>query len=163
MVYDWARHAGLQAEDAGDVVQEVFRNLVKALSQFQPDLHNATFRGWLRTITRHKVVDALRYQADRPQATGGSDAHERLLLVPEAASDVSSMHGRNSPNAQFAHALESVRSEFEERTWQAFWSVVVEGVHSTDAAANLGISANAVYIARSRVMRRLREYFSDEA
>jgi RNA polymerase sigma-70 factor (ECF subfamily) len=162
-VYGWARRAGLQAEDAADVVQEVFRTLVTHLSRFRYEKKTDTIRGWLWTITRNKVRDHLRRRTGRPHAAGGSDAYQRLLQVADGATDESAEVSLAQSAPLLTRAVEFIRQDFEERTWRAFWGVVVEGKHSADVAADLGISVNAVYIARSRVLRRLRDLLSEDA
>jgi RNA polymerase sigma-70 factor (ECF subfamily) len=51
-----------------------------------------------------------------------------------------------------------VRDQFEEATWQSFWLVAVEGREAAAVAGQLGISLGAVYIAKSRVLKCLREH-----
>jgi RNA polymerase sigma-70 factor, ECF subfamily len=155
LVYGWARHTGLQSEDAGDVVQEVF--LLKNIANFQHQVCGATFRGWLWTITHNKIRDFHRRLAGRVAAAGGSDALQRLLDVPEACTSGSFEVGSAQFDMVLARALELIRSEFKDASWQAFWDVVVDGKPVAEVAARLGISVNAVYIARSRILRRLRD------
>ncbi len=162
MVYGWARQTGMQPDDAADIVQEVFGGLVKSLARFRSDRESDTFRGWLWTVTRNKVRDSLRKQSGRPQAAGGTDAQERLLQVPDLVADNSSEIARVPANPHLTQALERIRTDFEDTTWQAFWEVVVLGRQSTDVAARLNITVNAVYIARSRVLRRLRELLTQQ-
>ena len=80
LVYSWSRRAGLQAEDAADVVQDVFRAVVIHLSGFRRERSGDSFRGWLWTITQNKIRDLRRRQAGRPEAVGGTDAHHDRLL-----------------------------------------------------------------------------------
>jgi RNA polymerase sigma-70 factor (ECF subfamily) len=82
-----------------------------------------------------------------------------LLLIAEADSDTES--GTPASGGLLWRAVELVRAEFEERSWQAFWRVTVDGQPVGDVARDLGVSANAVYVARSRILRRLREVLSD--
>jgi RNA polymerase sigma-70 factor (ECF subfamily) len=159
--YSWARRAGLPPEDSADVVQEVFRAVATHLAGFRHERKSDTFRGWLWTITRNKVRDLRRRQAGRPNAEGGTDAHQRLLEVPAGPDSGSADSAFSSTAPLLARALERIRSEFEERTWQAFRAVVMEGRSPADVAASLGLSVNAVYIARSRVLRRLRDELDD--
>jgi RNA polymerase sigma-70 factor (ECF subfamily) len=160
LVYGWARRAGLKAEDAADVVQEVFLAVVTHLPTFHHGGAGDTFRGWLWTITQNKVRDLARRRADRAVAAGGTDALERLLALPNLPGSEGSASVPQQ-GSLLARALELIRSEFEERTWQAFWSVVVEERLPADVATALQISVNAVYIARSRILRRLRDELSD--
>ncbi len=135
------------------MVQEVFLALVTHLSSFEHQRSDATFRGWLWTITQNKIRDLHRRGAGRAVAAGGTDAQQRLLEVPEPQTSGSLDSGSRHPSTLLAQALECIRSEFEACSWQAFWGVVVEGKAPVELAATLGISVNAVYIARSRILR----------
>lgn len=156
LVYSWARRAGLQAEDAADVVQEVFRAVLKHIANYESGSHGGSFRGWLWTITRNKIKDHWRSQQRQPQAVGGADAHERLLQLP-VPEDLMDEEPAGADGGVLQRGLELIRGRFEDRTWQAFWQVTAEGREPADVAAALGMSVNAVYVARSRVLARLRQ------
>lgn len=84
LVYHWCRRSALGPEDAADVFQEVFRSVAEHIAGFRRDRAGATFRGWLRTITRNKIHDHFRRLQGRARAAGGTDAQLRLLAVPDA-------------------------------------------------------------------------------
>lgn len=155
LVYAWCRRAGLQAADAEDVLQEVFVTVASRIGEFRHGGESDTFRGWLWAITRFKIGDWLRRREKQPVGAGGSEALERLQATPEPPELPE--EEPVGPSGLHQRALELVRGEFEDRTWQAFWRVVVQGRDPADVAGELGLSRNAVYIARSRVLRRLRE------
>jgi RNA polymerase sigma-70 factor (ECF subfamily) len=160
LVYGWARRAGLRGEDAADITQEVFRAVLAGVGKLEHGRPADTFRGWLWAVTRNKLRDFWR-RADGPVAPGGSDARDRLMLIAdEARADDSD--DPPAGDGLLGRAVESVRAEFEDRTWRAFWRVTVEGASAADVARELGMTANAVYVARHRVMRRLREILSDD-
>jgi RNA polymerase sigma-70 factor (ECF subfamily) len=166
LVYYWCRQAGLSATDAEDVGQEVFRAVARKIGNFHRDQAGDTFGGWLRTITCNKVRDHRRkHQHERP-AAGGSEALRKLAQVPDKKFDEpgqSSSSGEvNATEAAILcrRALELVRTEFEVRSWQAFWRVVVDGQKPALVAQELKMSANAVYVAKSRILQRLREEFA---
>ena len=157
-VYLWCRQAGLQESDAADVGQEVFRTVAVKIDGFRRDRRGDTFRGWLWTITRNKLHDFWRRAAKQLAAAGGSEAQQRLAQL--AAPNLSSVSDSAQPPAtqQFVQrALAQVRANFEPRTWQAFWKTTVDQQPAQEVAAELGISPTAVYIAKSRVLRKLRE------
>lgn len=156
LVYGWVRKAGLQASDAMDVVQEVFRAVASNLNQFDHDGPGSTFRGWLWTITRNKVRDHARRLQNEPAASGGTDAQVQLQELPDEQPVPAD--NRNVELSRLSQrALEIVKAEFEATTWQAFWRSVVEGDAATDIAQDLGVTKWAVYKARTRVLARLRE------
>jgi RNA polymerase sigma-70 factor (ECF subfamily) len=163
LVYSWCRRKGLHSEDAEDVGQEVFQALSRNIGSFRRDQPGDSFRGWLWTITYNKIRDHWRRQEkEAAAAAGGSSAQQRLLQLPADASD-DSMDGPAAGDTSivFRTALEMIRAEFEPRTWQAFWRVTVEGHASAVVAADLKMSLGAVYIAKSRVLGRLREELGD--
>ena len=162
LVFDWCRRKGLQPEDAADVTQEVFQAVAANIATFRKDRPGDSFRKWLWTITQNKLNDFLRSRGAQPEATGGSEAQARLLAVPEQSSP-SDPSARSAADLAplLARALDSVRAEFEPTTWQAFWQTTVDGRLPADVAADLGVSVNAVYKAKSRVLRRLRELLGE--
>lgn len=154
LVFYWCRRNGLAPPDAADVVQDVFAAVCGALERFEHGREGSTFRGWLRVIAQNKIRDHYRRQAGQIAAAGGTDAAARLAEIPASPSEASE---QRALSGLYRRALEPIRSEFEQRTWQAFWRAVVEGQDTTEIAADLGISANAVRQYKSRVLRRLRE------
>jgi RNA polymerase sigma-70 factor, ECF subfamily len=161
VVADWCRRAGLHEQDAADVQQEVFAAVARGVAQFHRDRPGDSFRGWLWGITQNKLRDYWRRRADQPRAAGGSDAQERLAQIAFDESGKSSASAGRQRHGQFRRALECLRAEFEDRTWQAFWRVTVDGEAVADVAAQLKMTASAVYVAKSRVLRRLRDEFGD--
>jgi RNA polymerase sigma-70 factor (ECF subfamily) len=161
LVIRWCRGWRLSEEDAADVFQEVFQSVAAHLSAFRRNREGDTFRGWLRTITRNKVCDFHRRREREPPGVGGSEARHFLSQVPQEppAEEVSSA---DAAEAEVLHrALALIRDEFEPRTWSAFWQTAVEGRATADVAADLGMRAGAVRVAKSRVLHRLREDLGD--
>jgi RNA polymerase sigma-70 factor (ECF subfamily) len=161
LVYHWCRRGGLTGEDTPDVFQEVFRAVAEHIQGFRRDRAGDTFRGWLRTITRNKVRDHYRRQAGQPRAAGGTDAQLQLQRVPEPVADTEDPEEAGIVVQQLHRTLEAIRGEFEERTWQAFWKVQMEGQDTADVGTVLGMTAAAVRKAKFRVLRRLREELDD--
>ena len=154
LVEHWCRRGGARPEDAADVTQEVLLAVSQGLERFERR-GPGSFRGWLRGITRHKLLDYYRRSERQAAAAGGSTALERLQEVPDP--EPGSDEDADEMSGLYRRALDLIRGEFEERTWQAFWGVVVEGKSPADVAESLGVRVNVVYIARSRILRRLRE------
>lgn len=162
LVYHWCRRHGVDDADAADVFQEVFSAVAKSVGAFTQQRNGGTFRGWLWTITRNKIRDFHRQRAKGIEAVGGTHAQQRLEDLPDRLSEDNLDDDDRSETASLFHrALELVRCEFEQRTWQAFWQVAVEGHSTADVAAELGITANGVRQAKSRILRRLRQELGD--
>lgn len=152
LVYAWARRAGLHGPDAADITQDVFRSVLYRADRLRHDRPGDNFRGWLWAVTRNTIRDHWRRHS--VPAVGGSDAFERLQSLP--APDFSS-DAFPSGSGRLNEAVAKVRDEFEGTSWTAFWRTMVDGQSPARVAEELGISANAVYVSRSRILRRLRE------
>jgi RNA polymerase sigma-70 factor (ECF subfamily) len=159
LILYWLGRAGVNDADAADLAQDVFMAAAGGLAGFRRDRPGDTFRGWLRGITRNHILLHHRRAGRNPAAAGGTDAFVRLQEVPSPAEDA------DDPPEElgnlYRRALELVRSEFEEKTWRAFWLTVVEGRAPVAVAPALGVSAAAIRQAKSRVLRRLREEVGD--
>jgi RNA polymerase sigma-70 factor (ECF subfamily) len=163
LVYGWCRRAGLRDDDAADVAQEVFRGVAVGIDQFRRDRSGDSFRGWLRGIARHKLLDHYRRVAGQPDAAGGSAALVRLGQVASdpAADDPPPGEAARDLALLARRAMDLVRTDFHEATWRAFWETAVEGRPPADVAAELGLSVASVYSAKSRVLARLRQELAD--
>lgn len=155
LVYRWCRGAGLQDQDAGDVCQEVFAGLAAGFHQYRPELR---FRPWLRGITNNKLRVFWKRNGSQVEACGGTDGLASLAQIPqpELPSDLPEQADDNERCFLVQRALGFIRPEFRETTWRAFWETVVENRSPGDVAAELGVSRNAIYVAKSRVLHRLR-------
>jgi RNA polymerase sigma-70 factor (ECF subfamily) len=157
LVYYWCRSAGLQSPDAADVLQEVFQAIARNIGSFRKDPQGGGFRGWLWTIARNKLNDHFRRRSGQTEGLGGATGQDVLADVPWPALDES----EPASDPLFDRALELIRAEFEPRTWDAFWRTVVEEQATEQVAADLGLSVNAVYKAKSRILARLRQELAD--
>jgi RNA polymerase sigma-70 factor (ECF subfamily) len=167
LVASWCRRWEVAEQDVGDVLQEVFAAVASHLERFRKERPADTFRGWLRTIAKSKVADYFR-RATEPAAGGGTEAARRMEQIPDARADCDLPDAADDAAAETAlvesllqRALESIRGEFHERTWQAFWQTVVDGRLAADVAADLGMTPGAVRVAKSRVLLRLRRELGD--
>ncbi len=157
LVYAWCRQCSVSQVDAGDVMQEVFQAVHRTLDNFRRDRPGDTFRGWLWMITRNKVRDHFRAIGQRPQAAGGTTAHVMIEQLPEEEPLTTSSLVGTVQDSVFLRGLELVKSEFEDKTWNAFWRFAVDGVKAVDVAEELEMSPGAVRKAKLRVMRRLKQ------
>lgn len=156
VVYRSARRLGLQSADSDDLVQEVLTAVAQSVTQWLRRDDRGPFRKWLFRIARNTAIDFLTRRKHRAWAEGG-DAVARKLEEVAAAVRVPSEFDLEYSRAVFLRASEVVRRQVSETTWQAFYrtSVLRESVET--AAEDLGLRAGAVYVARSRVMKRLQQ------
>lgn len=156
VVYGFARKRGLQDADAADLMQDVIRSVSTAIGRLEYDRNQGTFRGWLFTITRNKVFNFLSARRIRPQGSGDT-ATNRMLDAHPDSDDGAGTWEIEYQRRVAALAIERIRPEFQAKTWQAFELTAVEGVAAPDVARQLGLSPGAVYVAKSRVLARLKE------
>jgi len=159
VIYGFARKRGLQDADAADLMQEVLRSVAGAVGRWEYDPRKGSFRGWLYSITRNKIFNFLEARQRHPRGTGDSNAHQRLAEHPGREAEADEWD-REYERKAFAWAADRVRPEFQPNTWQAFWMTAVEGQNAKDAGRRLGLSPGAVYVAKSRVLARLKEEIS---
>jgi RNA polymerase sigma-70 factor (ECF subfamily) len=156
LVHRLARARGLQEADAADLVQEVFRAVAGAIDRWDPDPSKGTFRAWLFRIARNLILNALAAQRRHPRGSGDTDVRLLLEAQPEPNPEDSALFEAEYRRRLFQWAAARCRGEFRASTWQAFWRTSVEGEPPGDAARALGMTVGAVYVARSRVMARLK-------
>lgn len=144
---------GLQAADADDVAQRVLVAVSRNIHKWKQDSKRARFRTWLQTVVRNATINALQ-RRPRDQAQGGTTAVQ--VLESCAGEDDSQLFDREWRRETFRWAADQVRDEFQSATWDAFWLTAVEGLAPPEAAERLGKSVGAIYIARTRVMQRIK-------
>jgi RNA polymerase sigma-70 factor (ECF subfamily) len=155
VVYGYGRKRGLQDADAADLTQEVLRAVAAAVGRLDYDRRRGSFRGWLFTLAHHKLHDFL---ARRRNGRGGEDTGVQGWLEEQPAREADwALWDQEYERRLFARAAAEVRGGFHEATWQAFWQTAVGGRAGKDVARDLGLTVAAVYLAKSRVMARLRE------
>jgi len=157
LVYHWCRQWGLNSHDSENVAQDVFAVVATKIKDFEKRPHTGAFRGWLKQITRNKLIDFTRAAQGHPRAIGGSNGYA-LAATTAVVDDDDSV----SREIQFLYerAVTIIRGRFSERDWQAFYEFVVNGRPSKDIAAELDMSVNSVYLAKSRILSVLRSEFA---
>jgi RNA polymerase sigma-70 factor (ECF subfamily) len=161
LVSYWCAAAQVVGPDADDVVQEVFRAALGSLAGFRKDRPDDTFRGWLRTITRRMLGRHFQRLAHQPRARGGTDAQLRLAEVAEQPLELPDDDPPEERQKLSRRALELVRTEFEDRTWQMFWLTVVEDRAPATVAAQFDVTPATVRKAKSRILHRLKQEIGD--
>ena len=152
------RQRGLQEADARDVTQQVVIAVTQAVDRWEPDGREASFRRWLFTIARNLSLRFLqRGRIPHESTRWGTGMLQILDNLKEPDHRARAEFDDEYRNEVFRWAAERVRGEFRETTWQAFWRTCVMNESIAEVAQLLGTSPGNVYVARSRVLGRLRE------
>jgi RNA polymerase sigma-70 factor (ECF subfamily) len=157
LIRAWLRRYGVPAHDADDLTQEVLGAVVRDLPAFQHDQRRGALRHWLRTITVNRLRNYWRGRDARPISVGGSGFAEALEQLEDPDSRLSRFWDAEHDRHVLRRLLERIQPDFTPATWQAFTRLVIDGKPTADVAAELGVTVNAVRIAKSRVMQRLRQ------
>jgi RNA polymerase sigma-70 factor (ECF subfamily) len=150
LIRRWVGRLVSRPDSVDDITQEVLKALVEGLPRFRHNRRKGAFRAWLRSITIHRVR---RYwRGKRPTVKQLSDARD--LEDPRSA--LSGLWDEEHDRHVVRSLLEKVRPEFDDRTWEIFRRLVFGSSSPREVATDLGCSANVVYIAKARVLKRLR-------
>ena len=159
LVRHWLARLRVATVDRDDLIQEVFCSVARKIAEFRRDDATQSFRGWLRTITEHKVIDFRRTLSRRIVACGCESLQQTpsgMVWDSGKECDEELSHERR---ILFEQAVSILRTEFRDATWRMFWAVVIDGAAPHEVAAANGVQTNVVYLAKSRVLKRLREEF----
>ena len=156
LVYRIAVSRGLQSADANDLVQEVMTRVARSVSRWDPDPGRGSFRGWISRIARNLIIDFLKNKNRLPRTSDHSDIR-RLVEDQPNSSDASNLFDLEFEKQVFIAAAQKIKMKFTENTWQAFWQTAVQNQPVEKVAENLQMTSGAIYVARSRVMARLKE------
>jgi RNA polymerase sigma-70 factor, ECF subfamily len=161
LVTYWCRRSGIRPDETEDIKQEVFIAAARGLATFRHDRPGDTFRGWLRGITRNVLLANYRRQKREPIGRGGTAAWEVIQSLAEPEVNLSDDDPAEQTQGLYHRALEIVRNQFEDRTWQMFWLSTVDERPVVEVAAQFAVSTAAVRKARSRVLHRLKQEVGD--
>ncbi len=156
MLIRLATRWGLQESDAAEVVQETLIAVANSIPSYTKKPHSGAFRAWLAAITRNKLCDHLAARNRQVRGSGDSDVH-RWLQQQACGSSSESVWDWQQKRQIFEWAAAKVRHQVNESTWAAFYQTSVEGESVASVAKKLGMREGMVYVARSRVMARLRK------
>ncbi|MCA9106417.1 MAG: sigma-70 family RNA polymerase sigma factor [Planctomycetales bacterium] len=156
VIYRMARRRGLQDADAQDLVQTVLMRVARAIPSWERSGPETKFRHWLRRVTRNAIATAFS-RKPRDAAAGGTEMLDLLAEQPADAADIERELARESMRERYLRTASVVKAEVDSDTWRAFELTVVNRLPCEEVASQLGKSVGAVYAARGRVMRRLRD------
>jgi RNA polymerase sigma-70 factor, ECF subfamily len=157
LILGWLHRQGVPARDLEDLSQEVLLSVVKNLPGFQHSGQRGAFRAWLRTIVCSRTADYWRAINAGTQASGGSVATAALQQIADPGSDLNRQWDEEHDRYVLHCLLDLVEEEFEPITLQAFRRLALDGVSGAEVAQELGLSVAAVYVAKSRVLARIRQ------
>jgi RNA polymerase sigma-70 factor (ECF subfamily) len=140
----------LDEHEAADLIQDIFMVLVEKLPHFQYDAQKS-FRAWLKTILLNRWRNRLRQRRGTKELGAGG------LQSVAATDELRELEEKEYRRYLARRALELMQKEFQPATWRACWESVVNDRPAAEVAGELGLTINAVYLAKSRVLRRLRE------
>ena len=156
IIFRMARRRGLKHDDAMDVAQQVLTSVMSKLPDWEQNAQQGRFRSWLNTVTRNAAIDRLRRL--RPDAgRGGTSMVLALNRLPQSDAAEAQEIENEYRRQLFREAASEICNEFDSATWDAFRMTMIEQQDITDVARELNKSVGALYAARSRCMKRLRE------
>ena len=153
----WLVQQGLPRADAEDLVQDIMVVILKELPYFRHNQRPGAFRSWLRMIAVHRLRDALRARRYRPVATGDGQVLDQLQQLEDPGSTMTTQWERDHDRNVVGRLLAMLEPDFQPATFEAFRRVMLQGQTPAAVAAELGISVNAVLLAKSRILARLRK------
>ena len=157
LILGWLNRQGVPAGDLDDLSQEVLLSVVKHLPGFHHSGHRGAFRSWLRTIVCSRTADYWRTQDPSAKASGGSGSTAALQEIADPESELNRQWDEQHDRYVLHCLLDLVNEEFEPTTMQAFRRLALDGVSGAEASQELGMSVAAVYVAKSRVLQRIRQ------
>jgi RNA polymerase sigma factor (sigma-70 family) len=157
LVQGWLRRHFVQLQDAEDLTQDVLGVVVRELKHFEHNQRPGAFRAWLRAITVNCLRSQWRKRQGKAEATGDSEVAKQLDQLEDPRSSLSQLWDQQHDRHVMARLLEMIACEFNAATWQAFERHVLNEEPASAVAAALGVSVNVVLLAKSRVLRRLRQ------
>ncbi len=157
LIIGWLNRRGVPASDLEDLSQEVLLSVVKHLPAFEHSGQRGAFRTWLRTILCSRTADYWRGTNAGPLASGGSGATAALLEIADPDGELNRQWDEEHDRYVLQCLMDLVEEEFEPMTLRAFRRVAIDGISGAEAAKELGLSVAAVYVAKSRVLNRIRQ------
>jgi RNA polymerase sigma-70 factor (ECF subfamily) len=157
LIIGWLNRQGVPAVDLDDLSQDVLLSVVRHLPSFEHSGNRGAFRSWLRTIVVSRTTDYWRATLESTPASGGSGATAALQQITDPNSDLNRQWDEEHDRYVLGCLLDLVEQEFEPTTLRAFRRLALDGASGADVAEELGLSVAAVYVAKSRVLQRIRQ------
>ena len=156
LIKKWLTRFGAPANDLEDLAQSVLIVVSNKLESFKHSGNAGAFRSWLRSITRNCLLEFWRENKIRPIATGNSSFQNSLEQLADDGSELSQIWQQEYDQEILKSLLRRIQNDFQQQSWEAFRRVAIDGIPAREVAQQLGITVNSVFIAKSRIMNRLR-------
>jgi RNA polymerase sigma-70 factor (ECF subfamily) len=157
LIIGWLNRQGVPARDLDDLTQDILLGVVKHLPAFEHSGRRGAFRSWLRTIVCSRTTDYWRAADPGARGGGGSGAIAALQQLADPDSDLNRRWDEEHDRYVLDCLLDLVEEEFEPITVRAFRRLALDGASGAEAAQELGLSVPAAYMAKSRVLQRIRQ------
>lgn len=157
LIRGWLRRHTLPDQDVDDLVQEVLAIVVRKLPDFRRKPRAGAFRCWLRHITVNCLRDFWRDRRYQPRVNGTGGFSEVLAQLEDPESPLSQLWDKEHDEYLLRRLLARIKPRFEAKTWRVFQRLALEGASVDQVALECGMSVNAVFIAKSRVLNMLRQ------
>ena len=155
VIYRFARKYGLQDSDAADVTQEVLQAIAVSAEGFVYDRERGKFRSWLFTVVRHRLSNFLRAGTNRQEVTSPFEGDGNVVVDGED-DPWPKLWDQEHNDHLYKLAAKQVRASVTAQTWEAFWKTTIEQLPAQQVAKELNLSVGAVYVAKSRIIAKLR-------
>lgn len=156
LLRDWLSRVPALRQEDDDLIQEILRCVTAKVAEFRRQ-RIGSFRRWLQVITANCVRLYWRKRRGRPQAVGGEEAERLLTQLADPDSPLDRSVEAEYNRYVVRRLTQLIQPEFRPETWRAFQRHVLDGLAPAAVAQELGVSENAVLIARCRILKRLRE------
>ena len=142
-----------------DIVQDVMVVVLRKLPDFQRQ-RTGSFRTWLRQIAVNCLHEHRRRRRHEASGQGGDEIQEMLSRLADPSSELTSRWNMEHRRHVMQYVVTKAKSFFSPQTWIAFQRTALDDEDCATVARELGISVNAIYIAKSRVVAKMRELAS---
>ena len=155
LIHRFALSRGVLRDHAPDITQDVLRNVSRAMHAFEYDRSKGTFRSWLFTIIRREITRTAEKAHRQP---GNASDDDPSVMLEQLTDPEESHHWETDYQTRLIHwAMDKIRSEFSEKSWLAFLAIALDGKSPKAVATSLEMSVGSIYVAKSRVLKRLTE------
>jgi len=163
LLYNYFMARGLNDADAADLGQEVMRSVAKAISRFDYDSEQGSFRSWLYTIARNQLNNLFKKSARQPKNAGQTELSNVVNKLEDEEGNMEAYWELEHRRRMFEWAATQIRSNYETQTWEAFERLALRNEDPSAVAKSLNMNLGTVYVAKSRITAKLRELIESVA